>query len=99
MTARERDPVDALTLAENVRHALLDADPTDYKTMRAAAGDVDALAARVQELERIEAQARRVEKVYEGLRTDASDGTFALWTEDDLVRELHRLGDVLRESA
>lgn len=56
-------------------------------------------AVRMQELERIEAQARRVEKVYEGLRTDASDGTFALWTEDDLVRELHRLGDVLRESA
>lgn len=37
-----------------------------------------------------------VERVYEGLRTDAMDGEFALWSHDDLIVALHRLGDALR---
>lgn len=60
---------------------------------------LDALAARLEAAERIVTQARRVDRVYEGLRTDESDGSFALWSVDDLVRELHRLGDVLREQS
>jgi len=38
----------------------------------------------------------RIDGIYEGLRTDANDGEFALWTEDDLVAELHKVRALLR---
>jgi hypothetical protein len=46
-------------------------------------------------VEAVEA-AQRVNRIYEGLRTDENDGTFALWSEDDLVAALHALDPVLR---
>lgn len=36
--------------------------------------------------------AREVSKVYAGLCADASDGEFALFSEDELIAALHRLG-------
>lgn len=45
----------------------------------------------------LENRARDVERIYEGLRQDANDGEFALWTMDDLVVALHELGDEIRE--
>lgn len=35
--------------------------------------------------------ASEVARIYEGLRLDANDGEFALWSEDDLVAALHAL--------
>jgi hypothetical protein len=35
--------------------------------------------------------AHRVDEIYEGLRTDANDGEFALWSEGDLLKALHAL--------
>lgn len=39
--------------------------------------------------------AETVDRIYEGLRTDANDGEFALWSEDDLVAALHKLRPAL----
>jgi hypothetical protein len=49
-------------------------------------------------LSELEQAAGRVDEIYEGLRTDANDGTFALWSEDDLVAALHELGNVRRRA-
>ena len=34
-------------------------------------------------------------EIYDGLCQDASDGTFALWSEDDLIVALQKLGKAL----
>jgi hypothetical protein len=39
--------------------------------------------------------AQKVDEIYEGLRTDATDGEFSLWSEDDLVAALHALRPAL----
>jgi hypothetical protein len=41
------------------------------------------------------AMARTVWRVYDGLRLDANDGEFALWSEDDLIVALHALGKAI----
>lgn len=35
--------------------------------------------------------ALEVSRIYEGLRTDANDGEFALWKEEQLIVALHKL--------
>jgi hypothetical protein len=57
--------------------------------------DVDyllaALVAVRAERDGFKAKLERLDRIYEGLRTDANDGEFALWSEDDLVAELHSI--------
>ena len=51
--------------------------------------------ARVEKLERVAEAARKASEEYEMWRTDASDGEFALWSEDRLVLALHNLRPAL----
>jgi hypothetical protein len=41
--------------------------------------------------------AHKVDEIYEGLRTDASDGEFSIWSEDDLMVALHALRPALAD--
>ena len=48
--------------------------------------------ARAVRAEAVVEAAKRVDVIYEGLRMDANDGSFALWSELDLCGALHDLG-------
>lgn len=95
MVSYADDLLARLSAVEAERDALKEQfDLADSRTVEAIHA-LRAAEARVEAQRAVVEAARAVDRIYEGLRVDANDGTFSLWTEDDLVAALHELRPAL----